>query len=112
MKVNGQTITIPRNLLITLPANTVSFVELVSLGGVSQPVNPAEPVPSTSSRLTLNDLPKPFTTWEVSILGNRFTTSVTNPNSVEYIAAIVNIAQQSLQAHEGEGRILYYVTMK
>jgi hypothetical protein len=83
--VNGISVLIPRNSVITLPAAymTVGQIFNASPNGIS----------STVSGLALQDSPAPLAAYEVSIAGN----IVGNT----YIAGLVSIAQQSLNGANG-----------
>jgi hypothetical protein len=85
MVVNGITILIPRNLVVTMPAAYLTTGQIfnTSPNGMS----------STVSGLALQDIPPPIAAYEVSIAGN----IVGNT----YIAGLVSIAQQSLNGANG-----------
>jgi hypothetical protein len=86
--VDGITVVIPRNLVITMPAAYFTTGQLfkASSGGIT----------STVSDLALRDNPPPIAAYEVSIAGN----IVSNPTPT-YIAGLVSIAQQSLNGANG-----------
>jgi hypothetical protein len=88
MKVNGLSITIPRNLVITMPAAYLTVGQL--FGG-----NP-------SSGLALADVPAPIAAYEASIAGNIVGTT--------YIAGLVGIAQQGLNGANGVIKSINYTT--
>jgi hypothetical protein len=88
MKVNGLTITIPRNLVITMPAAYLTTGQL--FGG------------NLSSGLALTDVPAPIAAYEASIAGN-----IVGGN---YIAGLVGIAQQGLNGANGVIKSINHVT--
>jgi hypothetical protein len=85
MVVNGMTVIIPRNTIITMPAAFLTPQQLFA----------AAPAPwgPTQSGLALSDTPKPFTTYEATLDGNRV--------GDQFIAGLVSISQQSLNAATG-----------
>jgi hypothetical protein len=83
IRVNGITVTIPTNLVITMPANYLTVGQLFSEPGL----------PLGQSGLALADVPPPIAAYEVTIAGNIV-------NGV-YIAGLVSIAQQSLNIGAG-----------
>ena len=89
--VNGITVIIPANLVVTLPAayKTVGQLFIDS------------PVPNQSG-LALNDTPPPIAAYEAGMAGNIV-------NGV-YIAGLVSIAQQSLNTANGFIRSINYAT--
>ena len=82
IKVNGINVLIPANLVVTMPAAYLTVGQLFA----------QSPVPGQSA-LALADVPAPLAAYEVSIAGNIV-------NGV-YIAGLVGIAQQSLNAGAG-----------
>lgn len=89
--VNGITVIIPANLVVTLPAayKTVGQIFIDS------------PVPNQSG-LALNDTPPPIAAYEAGIAGNIV-------NGV-YLAGLVSIAPQSLNTANGFIRSIDYAT--
>ena len=85
IKVNGQTIIVPRNLIVILPANALTWAELFS----------QSPLPYTgkATGMALADVPLPLTTYEVHVTGNQV-------NDV-FTAGLIDIAQQSVNAGAG-----------
>jgi hypothetical protein len=88
IKVNGLSITIPRNLVVTMPAAYLTVGQL--FGG-----NP-------SSGLALADSPAPIAAYEASIAGNIVGST--------YIAGLVGIAQQGLNGANGVIKSINHVT--
>jgi hypothetical protein len=89
--VNGITVLIPANLVVTLPAAYLTVGQLFL----------ASPVAGQSA-LALADLPAPLAAYEVTISGNIV-------NGV-YIAGLVSIAQQSLNTGTGVIKAINYAT--
>jgi hypothetical protein len=87
--VNGQLITIPRNTIFQMPATSMTWQEMFRMA-------PA-PYGPTQSGLALTDTPTPFATYEITVYGNRV---VDNGND-RYIAGLVFLSQQSLNAGQG-----------
>jgi len=83
--VNGTRITVPANTLLQMPAFALTWQEVFTQAPT--PWGPAQ------SGLARRDTPAPATTFEVHVQGNR----VGN----EYIAALMFISQQSLNAGQG-----------
>ena len=91
--VNGITVIIPANLVVTLPAayKTVGQLFTDPLGKVN-----------SQSGLALNDTPPPIAAYEAGIAGNIV-------NGV-YLAGLVSIAPQSLNTANGFIRSINYAT--
>ena len=85
MKVNGHVITVPDNTIVILPANALTWQELFAQA----------PAPYTGSAtgMALADSPRPATTYEAHVIGNRV--------GDEYIAGLVYLSQQDLNAGAG-----------
>lgn len=93
LKVNGITVIVPDNLLVLFPANQLSWAQVFQQA-------PA-PYGPTQSGLALSDIPKPLTTYEVHVVGNR----ISGPQGDVYIAGLIDISQQGLNS--GQGYINY-----
>src|SRR5471032_711867 len=61
--LNNQLVVVPRNTIFQMPARSISWSELFKLAPF--------PYGPTQSGMALNDVPKPLTTFEVGIHGNR-----------------------------------------
>jgi hypothetical protein len=85
MVVNGITVVIPGNTIVTLPAAFMTPAELFLHAPPSWG--------PTQSGLALSDTPKPLTTYEVTVDGNRV--------GDQFIAGLVSLAQQSLNTSSG-----------
>jgi hypothetical protein len=110
--INGQTIIIPRETIVILPANALTWQELFS--HAPAPYGLAAAPPSTG--MALNDVPKPLTTYEVQVVGNR----VKDPSGVNgcavaagcdrMIAGLVHVSQQDLNSGAGYVSFINYAT--
>lgn len=98
MQVNGFSIVIPRNAVVTMPGTFLTWGELFSLA-------PA-PWGPTQTGLALADIPKPLTTYEVTVQGNR----VIGADKDQYIAALIFVSQQSLNSSQGFINFINYET--
>jgi len=89
MEVNGVLITIPRNTIFQMPATQMTWADMF--------INaPAAYQAANQSGLALSDSPKPLTTYEVHVQGNRVVnTPGGGGTSDQYIAGLVFISQQS-----------------
>ena len=83
--VNGHVVTIPAETMVILPANALTWQELFAQA-------PA-PYTGAATGMALNDSPKPFTTYEAQIVGNRVGDA--------YIAGLVWISQHALNNGQG-----------
>jgi hypothetical protein len=108
LKVNGHSIVIPKETVVILPANALTWQELFT--------HAPAPYGGTQSGLALNDSPKPDTTYEAHVVGNR----VKDPSGVNgctaaagcdrMIAGLVNISQQELNSGVGYINFIDYST--
>src|ERR1051325_3394256 len=92
VEINGQRIRVPRNTLFQMPASGMTWAELFMNA-------PAPYKALNQTGLALSDTPKPLTDYEIHVIGNR----VVNPGTGrdEYVAGLIYIAQNSLQAGQG-----------
>jgi hypothetical protein len=89
--VNGQTIEVPAETIVILPANALTWAELFSQA-------PA-PYTGVATGLAMNDSPAPITTYEVHVVGNRV---LGGPGGADiYIAGLIDIAQNGLNSGAG-----------
>ena len=72
--LNGHRVIVPRNTVVILPANALTWQELFT--------HAPAPYAPTQTGMALGDSPKPLTTYEVHVVGNR----VINANGDRYIA--------------------------
>jgi len=100
LTVNGQVITVPAETIVILPANALTWQELFSQA-------PAPYGPSQTG-LAMNDSPTPNTTYEVHVTGNRVLNGSGGPDL--YIAGLINIAQNALNAGAGFINFMDYST--
>ncbi|MBZ5555019.1 MAG: hypothetical protein LAO21_20070 [Acidobacteriia bacterium] len=85
LKVNGHVITVPRETIVILPANALTWEELFAQA-------PA-PYTNVSTGLAMADIPTPLTQYEVEVVGNRIGNT--------YIAGLIYISQQTLNSGAG-----------
>ncbi|MBZ5555615.1 MAG: hypothetical protein LAO21_23155 [Acidobacteriia bacterium] len=102
LTVNGHLIIIPRNTILQMPAFALTWAELFSLApapyGLGSGAGGA-----AQSGLALSDVPVPLTTYEAIVYGNRIIDRIKGTD--QYIAGLVFLSQQSLNA--GQGHINY-----
>ncbi len=84
--VNGIKITVPRNTLFQMPASTMTWQEVFSNA-------PSAYKAINQTGLALSDTPKPLTTYEVNVQGNRV--------GDQYIAGLLFISNQSVNTGQG-----------
>jgi len=85
LMVNGQVVVVPRETIVILPANALSWQELFTQA--------PPPYGPTQTGMALKDTPAPLTTYEAHVVGNRV--------GDQYIAGLINIHQQSLNSGAG-----------
>lgn len=85
LTVNGHVVTVPRETIVILPANALTWQELFAQA-------PA-PYTGVATGMAINDVPAPLTTYEAHVVGNRV--------SDRYIAGLVYIAQHGLNSGQG-----------
>jgi hypothetical protein len=88
LKVNGHVVTVPAETIVILPASALTWQELFAQA--------PSPYTAVATGMALADdllLAAPLTTYEVHVVGNR----VGN----EYIAGLIHISQQDLNAGAG-----------
>ncbi|GAA2747783.1 hypothetical protein GCM10009868_38600 [Terrabacter aerolatus] len=98
LTVNGHSVVVPKETIVILPASALTWQELFTHA-------PAPYGPSQTG-LALGDSPKPLTTYEVHVVGNR----VINNSGDRYIAGLVHIAQQDLNSGAGYVNFIDYGT--
>ena len=105
LKVNGQKITVPRNTIVILPANALTWQELFAQAPAPYGLTTTPP----TTGLALNDnaaqaqagaLPAPLAAYEVHVVGNRVLPDA-NHTADQYIAGLVNISQLGLNTGAG-----------
>jgi PKD repeat protein len=96
--VNGHTVVIPQETVVILPANALTWQEMFT--HAPAPYGPGQ------SGLALTDTPKPLTTYEAHLVGNR----VINASGDRYIAGLVNITQEDLNTGAGYINFINYTT--
>ena len=108
MMINGQTIVVPAETIVILPASALTWAELFTQA-------PA-PYTGAATGMALADVPKPLTTYEFQAVGNR----VMDPNGTNgcavatgcdrYIAGLVHVSQQDLNGGAGYINFINYAT--
>jgi hypothetical protein len=99
--VNGHTITVPRETIVILPANALTWQELFSQAPPPYGFFTNPP----SSGMALADVPVPLTTYEAHVVGNRVIGTTD-----QYIAGLITIWQQSLNTGAGFINYINYTT--
>ena len=87
--VNGQSIVVPANTIVILPANALTWKELF--------VQAPAPYTNVATGMALADMPAPLTTFEAHVIGNQVNDT--------FIAGLVFISQQG--PNNGAGFINY-----
>jgi hypothetical protein len=96
--INGHHIVIPAETVVILPAAALTWQELFANA-------PAAYQPSATG-MALNDVPKPLTTYEVQVVGNR----VIQGGQDRWIAGLVHVSQQDLNGGVGYINYIDYTT--
>jgi hypothetical protein len=96
IKLNGQQVTIPKETIVILPANALTWQELFALAPA--PYGLATPKGVPEAGMSMDDLPVPLTTYEAHVIGNRVTGAA---GGDQYIAGLVYIAQHGLAGGAG-----------
>jgi len=96
LTINNHVVVIPRYTIFQMPATSLTWAEFFELA-------PEAYRKQGQTGLALRDTPRPDYTFEVSVQGNRV-----EPGG-KYIAALVYVANQSLQAHQGFISAIDYV---
>lgn len=94
IRVNGHVIVIPANTIVILPANALTWKELF--------VQAPSPYTNLATGMALTDTPAPLTTFEAHVIGNQVEDT--------YIAGLVYISQQSVNAGAGYINFIDYAT--
>ncbi|MBZ5523416.1 MAG: hypothetical protein LAP21_14365 [Acidobacteriia bacterium] len=93
IKVNGHVVVVPRETIVILPANALTWQEIFVQAPAPYGVGTVPP----STGLALADLPAPLTTYEAQIIGNRVISGGTD----RYIAGLIYISQHALNSGNG-----------
>jgi len=101
LTVNNQLITVPRELIVFLPASMLTWQELFSQAPAPYGLTPASAAVPESG-LAMADLPQPITSYEVHVVGNRV--------GDQYIAGMVDISQNGLNSGAGYINFINYAT--
>ena len=100
LTVNGQLVIVPRNTEVVFPAAFITWQQVFELA--------PPPYGPTQTGLAMSDTPAPFVPYEVHVVGNRVVTP--GGGSDRYIAGLVFISQQSLNAGAGYINFIDYAT--
>ena len=98
IKVNGQVILVPKEIVVMFPANALTWQEMFALAPAPYGLATVPP----SSGIAEADLPIPLTTYEAHVVGNRVvgsTQPAAGPDS--YIAVLIFVSQHSLSSGVG-----------
>ena len=95
--LNNKLVVVPRNTVIQMPATSMTWQELFANA-------PAAYRALGQTGLALNDTPKPLTTFQVVVQGNRLEPAGT------YIAGLLFLDQLSLMGHDGYINFIDYTT--
>ncbi len=96
--LNGHRVIVPRETVVILPANALTWQELFT--------HAPAPYSPTQTGMALSDSPKPLTTYEIHVVGNR----VINAAGDRYIAGLVHVSQQELNSGVGYVNFIDYAT--
>jgi hypothetical protein len=116
MKVNGHTIIVPAQTIVILPANAMTWQELFACAPPPYGNGYSSLTPLTCGTLkspaqtgmALADIPAPLTTYEVTVTGNKAPGSTAATD--QYIAGVIQIAQQGLNSGQGYITNIIYPT--
>lgn len=100
--VNGHHVVVPAETVVILPANALTWQELFSHAKAPYGLGATPPQTGMAS----SDSPKPLTTYEVHVVGNR----VINGSSDQYIAGLVHLSQQDANTGVGYVNFIDYTT--
>jgi hypothetical protein len=99
MTVNGQDVVIPANTIVEFPASQLTPYDIFHMAPSAKL---AANLANNESGLALNDINRPLTAFEATLIGN-----IVNG---KYIAGLTNIAQEFLQVHQGYVTNIDYAT--
>jgi len=102
IKLNGHVVTVPKETIVILPANALTWQELFTQAPAPYGLLTSPP----SSGMALADVPAPLTTYEAHVIGNR----VIGAGSDLYIAGLIYISQQALNTGSGFINFIDYST--
>ncbi|MGZ4865946.1 MAG: hypothetical protein ACXV7C_01900 [Candidatus Angelobacter sp.] len=94
LKINGHTVTVPRETIVILPANALTWQEMFA--------NAPAPYTGVATGMALADVPAPLTTYEFEVIGNRVGDT--------YIAGLIFMSQQALNSGAGFINFINYAT--
>src|SRR4029077_14294275 len=82
--LNNHVVVVPRYTIVQMPATSLTWAEVFKFA--------PPPYGPTRSGLAMADSPRPFTTYEVTVQGNRVEDT--------YVAGLLFLAQKKLQIHQ------------
>ncbi len=95
LKVNGHFVVVPKDTIVILSANALTWQELFSQAPSPYGLTTAIGIPQ--SGLAMNDTPRPMSTYEVQVVGNIINT----PTANLYVAGLIYISQEGLNTGAG-----------
>ena len=98
IKVNGHAVTVPKETIVILPANALTWQELFAQAPAPYGFLTSPP----SSGMALADVPAPLTTYEAQVVGNRV--------GDVYIAGLIYVSQHGLNSGQGFINFMDYAT--
>jgi hypothetical protein len=102
--VNGHLVTVPKETIVIFPANALTWQEIF----VQAPAPYGMGTNPPSTGMAMADLPAPLTTYEAQVIGNRV---LGGPGGADlYIAGLIYISQQGLNAGAGFINFINYAT--
>src|SRR4051812_32076328 len=100
LKVEGHTVVVPKETIVLLPANALTWQEMFSQAPAPYGLTAIQGNGSTGATgLALGDLPAPLGTYEAHILGNRVLGGTGGPDI--YIAGLIYVSSHSLNTGAG-----------
>jgi hypothetical protein len=99
LKVNGLIILVPKNTIVEMPAAALTWQEVFAMA--PPPYGPGATVTKLQTGMAMADVPRPLTTYEARVVGNRVITGTGTSTSDQYIAGLVNISQHALNSGQG-----------
>jgi hypothetical protein len=99
LKVNGHVVVVPRNLVVIMPAASLTWQELFTMA--PPPYGPSPTTTTLQTGMALADVPTPLTTYEAHVTGNRVITGTGATTSDQYIAGLITISQHALNTGQG-----------
>jgi len=100
LKVEGHTVIVPKETIVLLPANALTWQEMFSQAPAPYGLTAIQANGSTGATgLALGDLPAPLGTYEAHVVGNRVLGGTGGPDI--YIAGLIYVSSHSLNTGAG-----------